>query len=175
MNKHRVIIVAVLTVALVAGGYLVFRQVTKPRYAGDQSQRLSDVNYEPGTNQDNEETEKKKESGELANPPASPSASPTDSSIGISFVAAGQDETKGPLIVKPLLTSVTAGSCDLTVTRGDRKISRQAKVLQQSNYYTCEGFEVPFDELEAGDWKVTLTVKRPDGKSNAASTNVSLR
>ena len=67
-----------------------------------------------------------------------------------------QDETT--VYVRTLIDGVAAGTCNLEMTSGSKKITRSAPVIPVTSYYACEGFNIPKQEISAGSWKVVVRI-----------------
>ncbi len=127
---------------------------------------VNSVEYTPADSTDNDEINQKKADGTLgaSNP------TPTGAPINVALTAAGQDAAGGPFVVKALLTDVTSGTCDVTLSKNNIVKSYSASVISAGNYYTCDGFEIPFDDLTVGTWNLTVTVSSTDRTGSANQT-----
>lgn len=131
------------------------------------------INYSPGTESEKAETEAKKADGSIDNPSQVVNqAQPID----VVLSAAGQDYNGGPLIIKAVLSNLTGGTCDLTLSNAQNSKFYSTNVEWTGTYYTCKGFEIPATDLSEGDWQVKLLVT--DGDQTAETSkiiNVSLK
>lgn len=127
---------------------------------------VNTVEYAPADSTDNDEINQKKADGTLgaSNP------TPTGAPINVALTAAGQDAAGGPFVVKALLTDVASGTCDVTLSINNIVKSYSASVISAGNYYTCDGFEIPFDDLTVGTWNLTVTVSSTDRTGSANQT-----
>jgi hypothetical protein len=67
-----------------------------------------------------------------------------------------QTEANDTVTIFTKLTSVSAGTCTVTITNGGRQFSQTANVVYQSQYSICAGFSVPVSKLGKGTWNITL-------------------
>ncbi len=59
-------------------------------------------------------------------------------------------------------SSVTSGTCKLTLTKGSQTVAQEAPVQVLGGSSTCAGFNIPISSLSAGDWKAVNTVTGND-------------
>lgn len=127
---------------------------------------VNDVQYTPADPTDNDEINQKKGDGTIDSQNQVASGSP----INVVLTAAGQDVVGGPVVIKVLLTDTTSGTCDIALTQNDIKKSYSSSVINAGNYYTCDGFEIPLDELGVGKWDLNATVTSTDRSGSASQT-----
>lgn len=128
---------------------------------------INDIQYTPADPTDNDTTNQQKADGTL-DQIAQPSTS--GSPISVILTAAGQDVVGGPVVVKVLLTDVNNGTCDVQMSKDGNIKNYSASVTNAGTYYTCDGFEVPFEDLELGSWKIKVTVTSNDRSGTAEQT-----
>lgn len=168
INKKKLLLASAFLLLVVAGVFTYWK-LHQPTYKGDPGQRLPGVDYTPGTKEEKAETENKKQTGQHDTP------STQDATIRITYIVAAQDQPKGPLEIKVLLNNITEGHCDLNIKQGAKTITRQGNVIRQSNYYTCDGFNIEYAELSPGDWQVNTKVTTSTGRENAAETTTTIK
>jgi hypothetical protein len=128
---------------------------SKPSVTQDTSIRpVNVVEYTVADPTDNDEINQKKADGTLGASNSAPAGEP----INVVLTAAGQDTAGGPVIVKVLLTDVTSGNCDITLNQNEVTKSYSTSVISAGNYYTCDGFEIPLEDISVGSWNLTATV-----------------
>lgn len=88
----------------------------------------------------------------------------------ISYDAINYDHYSIRMTINQFLTS---GTCDLTMTSGDRTVTGSAPIIASASTSTCEGFDIPLSELPSGDWHVTIKLSS-DGKQGAITGDVSV-
>lgn len=132
---------------------------------------VSSIDYSPAKTTDNDDIESKKETGAITEQPPAPT---NDTAIQITYIANGQDEEKGPLLIRTLLGGVGEGTCTITLTRDDVTKTKETNVVQQNNTFSCN-FDIAYDELSQGEWNINLLVKTQDGRQNNASANTTIR
>ena len=66
--------------------------------------------------------------------------------------------TSDTLYIRTLIQAVSStGSCSLTMSYGQKSITRTSRVQAMASASTCMGFDIPLDELGAGLWKISIT------------------
>lgn len=65
-------------------------------------------------------------------------------------------------------TLITDGTCELMLEKDSATITKNSKTQSLANNSTCQGFDIPLNELTPGEWKYTITVK----DANGATSNV---
>lgn len=170
-SKAYKITIILLVLLLIASGVCIVYLVSANRV--NTKNRLPGIDYSAGNANDNAATDKSKQSGSLGS--NTPTPTPTDTNIGITFVAAGQDQNGGPVVVKALLQNITSGVCHLTLKQGEKVVDKTVSIVRQSNYYTCDGFSIPFADVQAGGAQLTLNVTATNGASNYATKNITIQ
>jgi len=164
----------ILAAAIVVGlSYWVLSRYTTVFDFSSKANQIPGIDYSPAKPSDNEKNNEAKKSEDYGNNPENPM--PTDSSIGITLAAAGQDQGGGPVIVKVLLQNINDGVCRLALKQGQKVIEKTGSVTRQNNYYTCDGFSIPFSDVQVGGAQLTLTVTATNGASNNVSTDITIK
>lgn len=74
----------------------------------------------------------------------------------ISHSAVSGNQLQIRVLINQLLTS---GTCKLTLTNGDGKTySASADVASNPSSATCQGFNVPLNQLGSGNWNISISV-----------------
>jgi hypothetical protein len=170
IRRHRKALLVVAGV-LIIGGVIAFGLSHRHNLAANQ---LPGVDYSPATVQDNKSINDRKTSSGNDNKGGHDTNDsvtlPANSPIGITLAAAGQDTARGPVVIKAMLTRATRGTCSLHMTSGSQVIDKQAAIVQQGNYFSCDGFSIPYTDVTPGDWHMTLTVKTAEGSKSVDQT-----
>jgi hypothetical protein len=66
-------------------------------------------------------------------------------------------------------TLITNGTCKLTLKKDSATITKDAKTQSLANNSTCQGFDVPLNELTSGEWSYTITVKDTNGATSSVT------
>ncbi len=99
--------------------------------------------------------------------------SSSQSAVNISFSSVSQLPDK--LSVRTILeTTKTGGSCQLELTRGESRVLKTAAVQSMGSYSTCQGFDVPLNELNSGDWQMVLMYTDANGLNSTAKRQVTV-
>lgn len=143
----------------------------KPVVASETAVRpANSIEYTPADPTDNDEINQKKADGTLGASNSAPAGAP----INVVLTAAGQDAAGGPVVIKALLTDVTSGTCDVTLTQNEVTKSYSASVISAGNYYTCDGFEIPLEDLSVGSWNLVATITSAE-RTGTASQKVEVQ
>lgn len=69
----------------------------------------------------------------------------------------------GTLTIRTTINqSLTSGSCRLTLTNGQKTVTRNVNITPNPSSSTCEGFDVPTSELGSGSWDINITISSGD-------------
>ena len=79
------------------------------------------------------------------------------------YITLSAQTGKDAVTVITKLSSVSSGTCTLTVTNGDKTDSQTASVIYQPEYSSCAGFEIQRSKLGSGTWTIRLSVQTADG------------
>lgn len=81
------------------------------------------------------------------------STAPEDTTIVIT-----SSKQNGSVYQIRTLISVVAssGNCTLTITRDSKTVTRTSGVQAGPSSSTCQGFDIPIDELSPGDWNIVV-------------------
>lgn len=53
----------------------------------------------------------------------------------------------------------TTGKCTLTLTNGSKTLTYTASTIDNPSSATCQGFDVPLEQLSAGKWSIKIKVE----------------
>lgn len=96
------------------------------------------------------------------------------SASGLSLHISHKSITNGTLVLRSTIQQqLASGSCTLTLTQGNRVITKKADIIQNPTSSTCMGFDVPTTELGSGRWGLTLYVAG-GGKTGSVTDSVEL-
>lgn len=163
---------AVMVLVVVFSGFFLEKTritnfYSKPIIAQDTSIRpVNTVEYTPADSTDNDEINQKKADGTLGTTYQTSAGAP----INVTITAATQDVAGGPVVIKLLLNDVTSGTCDIALKKNEIIKSYSVSVINAGNYYTCDGFEIPLEDLSTGPWNMTATVTSADRSGSANQT-----
>ena len=79
----------------------------------------------------------------------------TPTTANITITASSQN---GSVYQVRTLISIVAreGTCTLTMTRGTETVTNSSGVQAGPSSSTCQGFDVPVEELSPGNWEITI-------------------
>lgn len=164
-KKTILVIIATLCVAALAYAYFVFSQQDTPQPT-DSSQQNKDSQETPNTQPPTEEEVK---TGEQEKNNAVQEDNPT--SVALTITALNSDESF--FRVRTLINNVVTGNCRLSMTKGDKTVTRTAAVQSMATSSTCAGFDIPRSELSTGTWSLSIEATTSRGAAKT-SREVSL-
>lgn len=151
--KKAFLLLALVIVALLAIGY--FRL-----YGSSNDKTSKDASSAAQKAQANADVKQKKqviEKGDSGNTSSQDSTSTSrDSGSAITGLTARQ-EANGTVTVLTKLTSNTEGTCVLTIKNGAKTVTKNAAIIFQPEFSTCEGYSIPISQLGSGNWSITLS------------------
>ncbi len=65
---------------------------------------------------------------------------------------------------------VPSGTCNLTMTNGQKTVTRSSQIMQNPSSSTCEGFDIPTAELSGGKWNIQITISSGDKTGTITDT-----
>jgi len=87
-------------------------------------------------------------------------ASPVDQGSAKSTITldiSSLNQTNSTYQIRTLIGAVTnEGQCTLTLTKGGNTISKAVNVSALAKTSTCQGFDIPMNELTAGAWQLNV-------------------
>lgn len=66
------------------------------------------------------------------------------------------------------------GICKMVLTKGNLEIVRTAGVQDNGSYLTCQGFDMPASDIEAGEWVITATYTVQNITSPASKARITV-
>lgn len=121
-------------------------------------------------------------------PASPPSAPPTDSSpksppaqtppaptLAVTITNASQQSTY--IAIRALVNGTASGTCFLELSKsGQSTMSRQALLVVQANYVTCQGFNVALSDFPvSGQWTALIKVESPSGAAQSQPVSVNVQ
>lgn len=168
-KKWLAVIIAVLVIALIAGGlyfYMNRRSAdstgSADAVAASDLPAVNEVNYGPATEEEKQEGEKTKQ--ELA---VAEKTQPESSSIHASFTRANQNSQGSPVYLAAIVSGANDGVCEFTFSKNSVNFAKTAPVKFDGGA-RCT-LEVPVADFnETGNWTASVIVKK-DGAQSSAS------
>jgi len=96
-------------------------------------------------------------------------AAPTGGSVDVQLTASSQAASAYQLRFQ-IDTVSNNGQCTLVLSIGTATITKTASVQALARTSTCQGFDIPLDELKTGTWNFTLTYANSDDNLNGSLT-----
>ena len=119
-----------------------------------------------GTNTNTNNTDTK------SNPDINSSPLPDATSNDISLST--RRENNGNLTILTKLINYGDGTCELLIKNEADSYKQSAPVIYQSDYSTCEGFNIASNVIPSGTWEITLSVTSK-GITNKQTTSVEVQ
>lgn len=167
-SKRTPIVIAVVFVILLTASALTYVYAFDGNLLGWQKpQDDNSVNYDKPTEdqksagnqtkQNSIENENTKNGSSGSDPLPSPSPQTNGKSVvGISITASSQSSSAYQ--VRSLISALTTnGTCSLKLIKDSKTINKTSGVQALANSATCQGFDIPLNELEPGVWNLTLS------------------
>ncbi len=97
-----------------------------------------------------------------------------DNSRTLSGVISYKSVVDGNLVIRTTINQMLgSGTCSLTLSNGQKTVTRSSSIAQNPSSSTCEGFSVPTTELGSGTWDIKVQVSS-DGRTGTLSNSISL-
>lgn len=123
---------------------------------------VNTIDYSPTSDEEKSDGETiKQQAADQAN---SPEQSTNNSTISVSLSAAGQDEKGGPIIVRTIVNGDSSGTCSVVIKNSNISKEYSAVVVNSGTYNSCNGFDIPVNEIPAGSYSLILTVVSGNNK-----------
>lgn len=106
---------------------------------------------------DNPDSQKEKDADTSSNAPVVPLSPDT-------IELSAQKTSSNEVTIFTKLQGYSAGSCELTIKKGDKTVSKTAPIIYQDNYSICAGFTVMISDLGSGKWDILLGAKPSGGE-----------
>lgn len=84
-------------------------------------------------------------------------------------------QTDSELGIRLDIGRLKSGSCSISINRGSKTVTKDAKIALVTSYYACQGFSVPLNELPAGKWTVTATAVSGGQTYKSAPVEVTIK
>ena len=162
------IIILVLAVVAIAGGYFTYAFMTKGAWPFEQTETkapVNTVNYDKPTQEeiDHSQDGKKNSGNQQSETPSTetpnkPSSDKKKISVGIAF--AGYDADEDAVDIRAFTPDVIEGdgTCTATLTKDTAIVTKTSKAFVDSSSSQCRPILIPASEFEEkGLWSLTVT------------------
>ena len=168
-NKLLLVVPFLLVVVLVGSWFVMSRreETASTDTSSDQPTTEETINYEPPSEEEKQETDENVDKTKTAEPEPKP-VTTNNGSVKVVKVwqTSGSD-----VVVQGSLSGSSWETCRVTFKKGDSTLAREAPVIYQPDYSTCEGFTIKgADFPSSGSWTVTLTGIRSDGSTMTSAS-----
>lgn len=180
-NKNRFsigIIVILLAVLIAVGGISYYFLIHKPadnntiRQTNDRSEVNTEKKAVPKPEKNNS---KKSNSNHESEKNITPQYSSDDANNSPSLTGAinFKSVVDGNLMIRTTIDQMVSGTCQLKLTNGQRVVTKESAIAQNPSSSTCEGFNVPTNELGSGNWQIEIQTSG-DGKTGTLKDSVTI-
>lgn len=163
--KPLLIAATVIALAITGGLFWMLKPTDTSMTPTAQPTPTNTVNYNPPTADDQAVQEKQKQET-LKND--EPQPEPPQINLTVTISRADQAANGQPLNIRTFISGTSAGQCEITLTRGDKTVSRVFAVTPDPSSATCNGDIDVGAFSEAGEWQITITAK--DGNKTSTAT-----
>lgn len=174
INKKRlVILVVALLIVLSAGALSAYFIATQKQPDNTKSEQPSKTNTSlESPPLDTPATREEVHTGNTAKDNTINSSNAPASAMNVVVTA---DNTGSMVrIMTEINKIISEGSCNITLTQGDKTIKKEQVSIQPlSSYSTCNGWDIASSELSSGKWMITVNVVS-GSQSTSSTTEVSI-
>ena len=162
--KHLCIIIAALLLASIVGFLAYQKFFKKDEEKTDPTSQSQNVQ----TTQESQKTTSQ-ESTEEKDPkaPVQYEGENPNSKSELSGVISSTRVADGKLTI---LTNIdqflSSGTCELTLSSGDKTFTESANIITMVSTSTCDGFDIPISNLSAGTWQINIKLTSGDKQGN---------
>lgn len=171
-TKKLYIALAVVAVIITGLSYYVFTLNGNLFGWKFRSDETSSINMDPPTKEQvkaGEDTKQETVESDQGKPGTGDDTPTPDPSGALTVGFSAVNQNDGKLQVRIMIDEVlSSGECTLTLTNGNKTVTKTAAVYPTASITTCQGFDVPVSELSNGAWNVTIAVT--SGDRNGQST-----
>jgi len=101
------------------------------------------------------------------------STTKNEDKIAVTITSVSNDDDV--LKVRSLIEAITSsGTCTLTLTKEDSKLTKTSGIQALPSSSTCKGFSIPTTELSRGTWSLALSVIS-EGKTGSTTTSFEVK
>lgn len=180
-SSKKALIITILSVLLIAGvgvgTYALLSQSDKAEDSSstnnDSRSRTNNSETEPnnGTSANNPDTTSHESEKDI---PPSYEGENVDNSQTLTGVINYKSVVDGNVVIRTTINQMLgSGTCSLTLSNGQRTVTRSSGIVQNPSSSTCEGFSVPTSELGSGSWDINIQVAS-DNRTGTLSDSISL-
>ncbi len=176
-NRKKLLLIITLITTLIVGILVWWLFIYNPDERG-----TDDINYDPPTEQEVQETEQNKEEvikqteAENQSNQTEPTAPDTKKNVSPIITYWGQESPGTDFEANGRVAGVieSDGTCTLTLTKGGKSVSTKRTALANAQDTTCGLMTIKFSSLTAGDWKAVLSYSssKSQGSSSAIVVKV---
>lgn len=169
-NKLPIVTIAIIVATLLIGSaaFAVYNSQNSDRDNAQNDTQNTEVNLDTPTDQQTDNgTDIKQQNveDEATNTPAS------TLNVSLNVYAKNSSTTH---VTVDIQTLISAGTCTLTVSNGSVSKSYTAEVQPLAQYSTCKGFDIPNDEIGAGNWGISVSVQSNEGLTGNATGSITV-
>lgn len=81
----------------------------------------------------------------------------------------------GILVIRNVINqNIGSGKCTLHLTQNSKSFTKEVPVAQNPSSSTCQGFDVPFSELGAGNWSIVIDITDSSGRIGKMTSEITI-
>lgn len=154
-----------VVIVAIAGGLWLMKPAGQSMAPTAQHTPTNTVNYNPPTADEQAIQEQQKQETLKNN---EPQPEPSQPALSVTISRADQAANGQPLNIRTFITGTSTGQCEVTLTRGDKKVTRTLAIAQDASSATCNGDIDANAFSEAGEWQISITAR--DGVKTSTAT-----
>ena len=179
-HKKSSIFVAVVLIILVAGiaaaaYYFMFNKDTSTdttKEVSSKTDKKPSESKKPVDDSDSSQNVVEHEKEKDTQPPYE--GDDANNSASLTGVVTYKSVVDGKLLIRTTINQILdSGTCELTLSNGQKTVTRNSGIAPNPSSSTCEGFDIPTSELGSGTWKIEIKISGDD-KTGTLTDSVNL-
>lgn len=178
-SHKKAVVITIVAALLVAGGVFAYFTLWAPNKSetdsSDKSKQNSQVDDAKDSDAKTNNTDTKNEvNGDENKTPVQYEGDDPNTSDTLTGVISYKSVVGSNLVIRTTINQlISSGTCNLTLSSGQKTVTRTANIMQNPSSSSCEGFDIPTSELGSGTWNINIKVTG-DGKTGTLTDSVSL-
>ena len=157
-SSHKKIIVAALIIAVIAAVLGVAIYFNSHKATQTASETPDEVSTTKPSNERTEDDEVSLSEGSTSTSKGEAENSKPDNSGAFSLTQTSGSVDGSTYRLRYLISTVGTGTCNLSLTKNGKVVTKLADVQSLASGSTCQGFDIPMSELSSGIWNANLKV-----------------
>lgn len=163
-SKRKYILIAVILVAAVATGAFAYAQTV---INNDSATKIEETEQAGGVDYDDPMPDQVKAGNDKKNETIEKDAESPQPTTALNLSITASQQNGETVQIRTLIdNAVASGTCQLELTQGTKKITKSASLQALPSGSTCQGFDIPVSELDAGSWIISITATSGSASGN---------